>query len=126
MGHSLHREYAALAATSATSGMTLLVPLYLSYLGYPVEVVGILAGLGALATLVSRIPVPLLYRPQRSRALLLLASVGGMLTSAILPFVPGLALFTAVLVVNRAFSGLATAVYLARYLDLIADGRDRR
>ncbi len=126
MTNPARREYAALAAISASSGMNLLIPLYLSHLGYPVSVVGLLAGLGALTMLLSRIPLPLLYRPQRSRELLLLAAGGGMVTSAVLPFVPDLATFTAILLVNRALSGLASSVYLARYLDMIAEGADRR
>jgi hypothetical protein len=104
------REYAALAAISGSSGMNLLIPLYLSHLGYAVGVVGLLAGLGALTILLSRIPVPMLYRPQRSRALLLVAAAGGMATSIALPFLADLVLFTAVLMLNRALSGLATAV----------------
>jgi MFS family permease len=120
------REYAALAAISSSGGMNLLVPLYLAHLGYPVAAVGLLAGLGALAVLLSRIPVPMVYRPERSRALLLIAAGGGMVSSAVLPFLTDLAPFTLVLLVNRALSGLATAVYLARYLDLIGEGADRR
>ena len=120
------REYAALAAISSSQGMNLLIPLYLAYLGYPVGVVGLLAGLGALAVLLSRIPVPMVYRPRRSRALLLVSLGGGALSAAALPFIPGLALFTVVLLVNRTAEGLATTVYLARYLDMLGEGIDRR
>jgi MFS family permease len=126
MNHPARREYAALATLSASSGMTLLIPLYLSHLGYPVSVVGLLAGLAALATLLSRIPVPMLYRPQRSRALLLSAVVGGMATSATLPWLPNLTAFTVVLLANCALNGIATTVFLARYLDMLGDGTDRR
>src|SRR5689334_20042326 len=113
MSQPTRREYAALAAISGASGMNLLIPLYLSHLGYPVGVVGLLAALGALTILLSRIPVPMLYRPERSRKLLLIAAAGGMVTSIALPLLADLTLFTAVLLVNRALSGLATAVYLA-------------
>lgn len=120
------REYAALAAISGSGGMSLLIPLYLSHLGYPVAVVGLMAGIGALATLLSRIPVPMVYRPQRSRELLLIAAAGGLVSSAALPIAPDLVSFTAVLVVNRALVGVATTVYLARYLDMLGEGTDRR
>src|SRR5581483_3295297 len=73
-----------------------------------------------------RIPLPKLYRPERSRQLLLAASLVGMASSAIMPFTPNLVSFTAVLILNRAVSGVATAVYMARYLDLIGEGVDRR
>jgi MFS family permease len=126
MSRPARRDFAALAAISSAGGMTLLVPLYLAHLGYPPAVVGVLAGLGALATLLSRIPVPLVYRPQRSRLLLLLALAGGVVTAAILPWLPGLVLFGVVLFVNRALDGLATTVYLARYLDMLGEGVDRR
>ncbi len=126
MNGPTRREYAALAAISASGGMNLLIPLYLSHLGYSVGLVGLLAGLGALATLLSRIPVPLVYQPGRSRALLLMAAAGGMLSSAALPWLGDLVLFTAVLLANRALSGLATTVYLARYLDMLGEGTDRR
>src|SRR5262245_40615808 len=106
--------------------MSLLIPLYLSHLGYPVGVVGLLAGIRALATLLSRIPVPMVYRPQRSRELLLIAAAGGLVSSAALPLAPDLLTFTIVLVVNRALVGVATTVYLARYLDMLGEGIDRR
>jgi MFS family permease len=126
MSHPARREYAALAAISGSGGMSLLIPLYLSYLGYPVGVVGLVTGLGALATLLSRLPVPMVYRPERSRELLLIAAGGGMLSSAVLPLLPDLTSFTAALFVNRALVGVATTVYLARYLDMLGEGTDRR
>jgi MFS family permease len=126
MSGPARREHAALAAISSSQGMTLLIPLYLAHLGQPVGLVGLLAGLGALATLLSRFPVPLLYRPERSRALLLISLGGGALSAAVLPFIPDLVVFTAVLVVNRALEGLSTTVFLARYLDMLGEGSDRR
>ena len=126
MSYPTRREYAALAFLSASSGMMLLLPLYLSHLGYPVGVIGLMAGLAALSTLLSRIPVPMLYRPERSRALLLGAIGGGILTSAILPWLPDLSLFAVVLVANCTLNGIATTVFLARYLDMLGQGTDRR
>lgn len=126
MSHTARREYATLAALSASGGMTFLIPLYLNHLGYPVGVVGLLAGLAALATLLSRIPVPLLYRPQRARTLLLATTAGGMASTALLPWLSDLTAFTAVLLVSCALSGIATTVFLARYLDLLGAGTDRR
>ena len=84
------REYVALAAISSSQGMNLLIPLYLAHLGYAVGVVGVLAGLGALAVLLSRIPVPLLYRPQRSRLLLLTTLGAAGVSAAALPYRPTL------------------------------------
>jgi MFS family permease len=49
-----------------------------------------------------------------------------MVSAAAMPFMPNLVLFTLVLMVNRVASGIATAVFLARYLDLIGEGVDRR
>ena len=49
-----------------------------------------------------------------------------MLSSAAMPAMPDLVSFTLVLMLNRIASGIATAVYMARYLDLIGDGADRR
>src|SRR5690349_8212873 len=110
MNQPPRREYATLAALSASTGMTLLIPLYLNHLGYPVTVVGLVAGVAALATLLSRLPVPLLYRPSRARALLLATVVGGMVATAILPWLENLAVFAAVLFVSCAMSGIATTV----------------
>jgi MFS family permease len=126
MRQSARREYVTLAALSASGGMTFLIPLYLHHLGYPVSVVGLLAGLAALATLLSRIPVPLLYRPQRARTLLLATAAGGLVSTAILPWLPNLTLFTVVLLGSCAMSGVATTVFLARYLDLLGEETDRR
>ncbi|MBM2810274.1 MAG: transporter [Chloroflexi bacterium] len=122
------RDYAALAATTASGGLGLLLPLYLTHQGHSVGLVGVLTALGAVASLLSRIPLPLLYRPSRSRQLLLLTSVGGMVSSAVLPFMPDLVFFTLALLVNRVMGGLATSIYLARYLDMIgnAAGVERR
>jgi MFS family permease len=106
--------------------MGLLLPLYLVHAGHPVGLVGLLAGLAAIAALLSRIPLPLLYRPHRSRQILLATSAAGMVSSAVMPIMPDLITFTLVLMVNRVASGIATAVYMARYLDLIAEGVDRR
>ncbi|HZT08377.1 MAG TPA: MFS transporter, partial [Chloroflexota bacterium] len=101
-------------------------PLYLVHTGRPVGLVGLLAGLAAMAALLSRIPLPALYRPGRSRQILLASSAGGMVSSAAMPLMPDIISFTAVLMVNRVASGIATAVYMARYLDLIGEGVDRR
>src|SRR5687767_5681078 len=120
------RDYCALAATTASNGMGLLLPLYLAYMGHPVGLVGLLTGLAAVASLLSRIPLPLLYRPERSRQILLATSVAGMVSSAVMPWAPDLVWFTLVLVVNRIMSGIATAVYMARYLDLIGESPNRR
>src|SRR4051812_8924926 len=120
------RDYLALAATTSSNGMGLLLPLYLAHAGHPVGLVGLLTGIAAIAALLSRIPLPKLYRPQRSRELLLVTSAAGMLSSAAMPAMPDLISFTLMLIVNRIASGIATAVYLARYLDLIGEGVDRR
>jgi MFS family permease len=108
--------------------MGLLLPLYLSHLGYPVAVIGGLLAFSSIATLLSRFVVPKLYRPERSRPLLVATLVGGGLTFGILPLLPDLASFTAVLTVNRVLYGIATTVFLARYLDLVGmgEGADRR
>src|SRR3954447_21972956 len=95
------RDYFALAATTSSNGMGLLLPLYLSHGGHPVGLVGLLTGLAAIAALLSRIPLPMLYRPHRSRQILLITSVGGMVSSALMPFMPELITFTLVLMVNR-------------------------
>jgi len=120
------RDYFALAATTASNGMGLLLPLYLAHSGHPVGLVGLLTGLAAIAALLSRIPLPFLYRPQRSRQILLVTSAAGMVSAAAMPVMPDLISFTLILMVNRIASGIATAVYLARYLDLIGEGVDRR
>ena len=106
------RDYCALAATTASSGLGLLLPLYLVHMGHPVGLVGLLTGLGAIASLLSRIPLPLLYRPERSRQILLATSAVGMISSAVMPWAPDLVWFTLVLVVNRVMGGIATAVYI--------------
>src|SRR3954451_25059324 len=98
--------------------MGLLLPLYLAHTGHPVGLVSLLTGLAAVAALLSRIPLPFLYRPERSRQLLLFTSAAGALSSAAMPFMPDLVTFTLVLILNRVASGIATAVYMARYLYL--------
>src|SRR5688500_16524721 len=113
------RDYLALAATTASNGMGLLLPLYLAHSGHPVGLVGLLTGLAAMAALLSRIPLPALYRPERSQHLLLVTAAAGLVSSAAMPLMPDLLTFTGVLMVNRIASGLATAVYLARFLDLM-------
>ncbi|HZT08006.1 MAG TPA: MFS transporter [Chloroflexota bacterium] len=127
MGRSALRENAILAAISGPFNMmTLLIPLYLSHLGYPVGVVGAVVALGGVSSLASRFPVPKLYRPERSRALIF-ASLGAAIpTCAVMPFLPDIRAFMVMFVLNRIFVGLATTFFLARYLDLLVAGADRR
>jgi MFS family permease len=108
--------------------MGLLLPLYLAHLGYPVALIGGLLAFSSIATLLSRFVVPKLYRPERSRLVLVATLGGGGATYAILPLLPDLASFTAVLTVNRVLYGIATTAFLARYLDLVSmgEGADRR
>lgn len=120
------REYVALAALSGSSGVPLLIPLYLGAQGYPTGLVGALAGLGGVSALLSRVPVPMLYRPARAVPLLLLLSLIGAGSSAALPFLPDLGWFALALFVNRFASGMATAIYLARFLDMTPASADRR
>jgi MFS family permease len=126
MKSSAFREYGALVALCTSGSLNLLLPLYLSHLGYPVAVVGLLAGIGAMATFLSHFPVPFIYRPHRSRQLLIGASLTGAATSAVLPLCTDIVLFTAVLVVNRVLSGFAATVIMARFMDLMEPGTDRR
>ena len=120
------REYAALSAISASNAMGLLIPLYLSDRGQAVGIIGLVAGLGGVAALLSRAPVPAVYRPERAVHLLLALSAAGAGTAMALPFLPGIVAFAAVFFVNRAASGAATAIYLARFLDGLDEGQDRR
>jgi len=127
LGRSVLRENLILGTLSGpASAVSILIPLYLTHLGYPVGAVGGVLAMAAVATLLSRLPVPKLYRPERSRLLLLATLVGGGLSFAVLPFMDSIAVFAIVLIVNRALYGLATTFFLARYLDLIADGTNRR
>lgn len=127
MGRSIFRENLILGTLSGpASAVSILIPLYLTHLGYPVGAVGGVLAVAAVATLLSRLPVPKLYRPERARWLLLATLVAGALSFAVLPFMDSIAWFAAVLIVNRALYGLATTFFLARYLDLIAHGTNRR
>jgi MFS family permease len=108
--------------------MGLLLPLYLSHLGYPVAVIGGLLAFSAIATLLSRFVVPRIYRPERSRVLLIATVGGGGATYAVLPLLPDLLSFSALLTLNRILYGIATTIFLARYLDVVSmgEGADRR
>ncbi len=108
------------------SAVSILIPLYLNHLGYPVGAIGSMLAVAAVATLLSRIPVPKLYRPERSRALILVTLAVGGISFAVLPFLDNIGVFALVLIANRAFYGLATAFFLARYMDLIAGTGNRR
>lgn len=108
------------------SAVSILIPLYLTYLGYPVGAIGAVLAMAAVATLLSRLPVPKLYRPERSHALILVTLVAGGVSFAVLPFMDNMAAFSLVLIANRVFYGFATTIFLARYMDLIAHGTNRR
>jgi MFS family permease len=128
LGRSLLRENIILGTMSGpASAVSILIPLYLNHLGYPVGAIGAVLAVAAVATLLSRTPAPRLYRPERSRLLVLVTLVGGGATFAILPFLENLMVFGIVLIANRALYGLATTIFLARYMDLIAtQGANRR
>src|SRR4051812_33274156 len=106
--------------------MNLVIPLYLNHLGYPVALVGLMIALGSVASLLSRFAVPRIYRPEWSKLLLAGTLFGSILTFAALPFPENMVLFAAIMVVNRVFMGIATTIFLARYLDMLAVGADRR
>jgi MFS family permease len=127
LGRSLLRENVILGAMSGpASSVSILIPLYLNYLGYPVGAIGAVLAMAAVATLLSRLPVLKLYRPERSRLLILLTLASGGASFAVMPFLGNIAVFAVVLVVNRVLYGLATTIFLARYMDLIAQGTNRR
>jgi len=127
VGRDALRENATLAALSGPAGtMSLLIPLYLSYLGYQVGIIGAVLAFSSVATLLSRALVPKLYKPERSRLLLIAVLLGGAVTFAIMPWMPNLPLFMVVLVMNRILFGLATTFFLARYLDAMGASTDRR
>ena len=127
MGRSILRENVVLGIMSGpASSVSILIPLYLNHLGYPVAAIGAMLAVAAVATLLSRLPVPKLYRPERSRSLILVTLAAGGLSFAVLPLLDNIVVFAAVLVANRVFYGLATTFFLARYMDLIAHGTNRR
>jgi len=128
LGRTALRENIALCALSGPStAVGLLVPLYLTHLGYPVAFVGAILALTSVATLLSRLPAARLYRPDRSKPLLLITLTLGASSFAVMPLMVGnMVVFAAVLAMNRAFFGLATTFFLARYLDMIAGNDDRR
>ncbi len=127
MGRAALRENAILAFLSGPSSMmNLVIPLYLVHLGHPVSLVGLMIALGSVASLLSRFAVPRMYRPERSRMLLIGNLAGSILTFAALPFLPDMLHFGLMLVVNRVFMGITTTIFLARYLDMMVVGADRR
>jgi MFS family permease len=127
VGRSLLRENVVLGTMSGpASAVSILIPLYLNYLGYSVGAIGAVLAVAAVATLLSRLPVAKLYRPERSRSLILVTLAAGGASFAVLPFLDNIGLFTVVLIANRALYGLATTFFLARYMDLIAHGTNRR
>jgi predicted MFS family arabinose efflux permease len=127
VGRDALRENATLAALSGPAGtMSLLIPLYLSYLGYQVGIIGGVLAFSSVATLLARVLVPKLYKPERSRLLLIATLIGGAVTFAVMPWMPGLPLFMVMLVINRILFGLATTFFLARYLDAMGASTDRR
>lgn len=104
----------------------MLIPLYLSHQGYSLGVVGLVAGLAGVATLLSRVPVPKVYRPERAATLLVILSIITAISSLALPFAPGLIWFALVLFLNRAVAGASNAIFLARFLDMMGQHTDRR
>jgi len=104
----------------------MLVPLYLDHLGHSVEIIGLVIGFGGVATLAARLCMASLYRRDRARGLLVCTLAGGALSYALAPFMPDLVSFSVAFVANRACIGLAGGFFLARYLDLMAEGADRR
>jgi MFS family permease len=114
------------AMSGPSSTMPLLVPLYLRHLGYEVQLIGLILALTSASTLVSRFAVPRLYRPERSVQLLIATLAIGAITFAMLPYIPNIAVFVVIMTVNRAAFGIATTAFLARYLDSMAEGTNRR
>src|SRR4030095_13915579 len=88
LGPSVFRENVILGTMSGpASAVSILIPLYLNHLGYSVGAIGSMLAIAGVATLLSRIPVPKLYRPERSRALILVTLAAGGISFAVLPFI---------------------------------------
>lgn len=129
MGRRLPRSwggYLVITALSALQGAQLsLVAPYLNSLGYPPALIGALVAVATVVSLVSRLPVGLVYRAEHARWLRALAVAALALALAVHPLVVAPLAVLAVRAVTGLAYGLATTVNFARFVDEQPAGPDR-
>ncbi|HLI27712.1 MAG TPA: MFS transporter [Chloroflexota bacterium] len=121
----LHLAVVLLNAGDGIAGT--LAPLYFDQRGYPVELIGVLVALYAVAGLLSRLPSGIVYRPRRAARLMYAALALQVVATALYPVPADAWLLGVVRAVHGFAVGMATTVNMATFMDsLAADGNRHR
>jgi MFS transporter, DHA1 family, multidrug resistance protein len=130
--HGVSRAVAwrdVLSITAITSGdglNSILMPLLLDDAGYSAAAIGPLVAILSVASLASRFPVGVVYRPSRARWLLIVSLLSAAACSVFYPAAAGSPGLLAVLrVLHGIASGVATTVNLAFFIDSLPPGSSR-
>ena len=114
-----------MAMTAQQTATTLITPPFLEGLHYPVSAIGFLISVPPILALAARLPTGLIYRGERSRALMLAT----LLVMTLCTFLYSYAVQPLYFALVQAFFGLAygaaTTIYLAFFVEALPADEDR-
>jgi len=123
---ALVRSYLMVTGITAGEGLVaFLFPPYLDSLAYPIDLIGLLAAVGPLAALASRLPAGVLYRGTRARTLLTTALATSTVTTLLLARVDRPLAFALLRAIAGFSYGIASTTNMARFIDAIPPGANR-
>ena len=122
-GNPLARIYISMLLFDVGEGaLRFLVPVHLRDLGFRLSTVGFVTSAFALATLASRIPTGLLYRPQRAAVYIRTAGLVSSLAFLTLPFASRFGQFVALMILDGVGWGVVTTILLTTLLSTRVEG----
>lgn len=107
-----------LTGIAASEGVaSMLTPPYFQSLGFSLSTIGILIGLYAWTTLLSRLPSGMAYHPQRARRLIALALFGSFVAALLYPATDNALALAGIRLLHGLCHGVASTLVLAQYLE---------
>lgn len=102
--------------TLGEGGLRFLLPVYLEQQGVPFVAIGTVTSAFAIATLGARLPAGAMYRPDRTRWLILVAGTGSTVAFLLIPFTSRVELVTLLVILDGFGWGTVTTLLLTLML----------
>ena len=118
--------YLVVVATYSAEGfITVVLPPYLQYQGVPLDSIGAIVSALAFASLFSRLPAGLLYRPRRANASIALAGLAVAAATFLYPRTDSEVVLGALRLVHGFAFGVSTTLNMAQFFDARPPDFDR-
>jgi predicted MFS family arabinose efflux permease len=114
-----------IAVTIQSNSASTIVPLYLDHLSVPVAAIGSIISLGPVLALASRLPVGMIYQRAKARLLLSVTILAMGLTNFLYSWAGSSVSFALVHALNGLAYGAVTTLYMAFYVDSLAQDENR-